>query len=291
MTFEHYASVYIEIKRTQVKLSTLSKYQNIIGTKLLPYFGDRKINTIKPSDCRVWFARYSERSAKTLRDYASVVSGIFQEAIYDEAITKNPADFLRVPKLCKRNVQPFSSQEVKMIFDAVPIGKFRSYLFIAFYTGMRSGEIMALKKTDIDFENRLIHVSRSRGRFGESSPKTQNGFRLVPILDELLPVLKDLYDSHDKEYLFITRSGQPYKHNETFYQKYWVPLFQKLDIPYRRLYNTRHTFATMMLSEGHCTPYQLSKILGHGDTQMVHQVYVKMIESNDFEFDMSIELY
>ena len=289
--FEHYAQVFMDIKRTEVKPSTLSKYQNIIDTKLLPVFKGRDIASIKPSDCRVWFAGFSDKSPKTLRDYASVLSGIFNEARYDEAIEKNPADLLRVPKLQKRSVKPFSLDEVQIILNAVPDGNFKYYLYIAFFTGMRSGEIVALKKRDIDFEKRMISVSRSRGRFGESSPKTQNGIRLVPILDDLLPHLIELYEKHSHEYLFINKFGEPYRHNETFYQKHWVPLLKRLNIPYRRLYNTRHTFATMMLANDYSKPHKLAEILGHGDSQMVYQVYAKYIDDDKFDFDMDIELY
>jgi len=290
MTFEHYASVFIQIKEAHVKPSTLSKYRNIIDTKILPFFGSRNIDTVRASECRIWFTKYQDKSPKTLRDYLSVISGIFDEAIYDEVIIKNPASFLRVPKLNKLHVKPFSLDEVTKIIDASS-GNFRFYLFIAFYTGMRSGEIIALKKSDIDFVSRLINVSRSRGRFGESSPKTQNGIRQVPILDELLPELQKLYDLHDNEYLFITQHGKPYQHNETFYQKQWIPLIKKLGIPYRKLYNTRHTFATMMLSKGYTKPHKLAQILGHGDSQMVFQRYAKYLDSEQFDFDMNIDLY
>ena len=291
MTFNYYSDVYLQIKQTELKASSYAHYVGTLNNKILPYFNDRDISTIKSSELRLWLTKYSDKSPKTLRQYIMVLKGVFQEAFYDEVITTNPCRFLRVPKLSKHTINPFTFDEVQIILDHVNNEKFKHYLYIAFYTGLRSGEIMALKKGDVNFEAQTISITKSRGRFGETTPKTQGSIRTIPIFDLLLPHLKDLYNSHDEEYLFITQYGKPYQHNETFYQKFWLPIFDNIDIPYRRLYNTRHTFATMMLSKGYITPHKLAQILGHRDSNMVHQVYARFIDDGKFDFDMDLELY
>ena len=291
MTINHYCEVYLTIKKTELKASTYAKYEGIANNKILPHFNDRDISTIKSSELRIWLTKFSDKSSKSLRHYISVLTGIFKEAYYDEVIEKNPCDFIRIPKLITQTIFPFTFEEVELLINSVDSFKFKHYLYIAFYTGLRSGEIIGLKKEDIDFERQLIYVKRSRGRFGESTPKTQSGIRTIPIFDILLPHLIELFSSHDKEYLFITQFGAPYIHNETFYSKHWLPLFKKVKIPYRRLYNTRHTFATMMLSKGFITPHKLAQILGHRDSQMVHQVYAKFLNDGKFDFKMDLELY
>lgn len=290
MTFEYYAETYLKIKERELKPSSYYRYSETIKTKILPHFGDRLISEIKASELRLWLLNW-ECSAKTILHYISMLTGIFDEAIYDEVITSNPCRFLRKPRIIKSNVEPFTVDEIKLILDHVENYNFKHYLYIAFYTGMRSGEIMGLKKEDIDFEKNIIRVRRSRGRHGEHSPKTQSGIRSVPILDLLRPHLLDLYLHHDKDYLFVTQFGDPYRHNETFVNKFWLPIFPELGIKYRRLYNTRHTFATMMLAGGYTTPHKLAQILGHRDSQMVHQVYAKFINDGKFDFDLDINPY
>lgn len=290
MTFEYYAETFLKIKKAELKPSTYYRYEGTIRTKVLPSFQGRNISEIKASELRLWLLNY-QCSNKTLTHYISMLTGIFDEAIYDEVIPSNPCRFLRKPRIMKKDIQPFSVVEMHRIIDHVDNFNFKSYLYIAFYTGMRSGEIMGLKKEDVDFEKNIIKVKRTRGRHGENSPKTQSGFRSVPILDLLRPHLQELYDQHEHEYLFVTQYGKPYNHNETFYNKFWLPIFPILGITYRRLYNTRHTFATMMLSGGYTTPHNLAQILGHRDSQMVHQVYARFINDGKFDFKLDINPY
>lgn len=107
----------------------------------------------------------------------------------------------------------------------------------------------------------------------------------------LLPYLQELYSKHDNEYLFKTQYNKPYRDTNVFVNKYWIPLLDELKYDYRRLYNTRHTYATNMLYNNIVTPIQLSQLLGHANTEMVYNVYVNYIDSNYQDFDRSISIY
>ena len=154
---------------------------------------------------------------------------------------------VRLPKCATPTVKPFNADEVKMIMNTGTDHNYKFYLAIAFYTGMRSGEIIALKKNDICFNTLTIKVQRSRSRFGESTPKTKYSIRDIPIIELLHPILLELYNRHDNEYLFVTQYNQPYRDNHVFVEKFWKPSLKELNIEYRRVYNTRHTYATNML--------------------------------------------
>ncbi len=168
---------------------------------------------------------------------------------------------------------------------------YRFYLAIAFYTGMRSGEIIALKKSDIDFEKNMITVQRTRSCHGESTPKTVYSIRDIPIIELLTPFLKELYSLHDNEYLFITQYKKPYMDTHVFVENFWKPSLKELGIEYRRPYNARHTYATNMLYHNLVTPVQLAQLLGHANTQMVFDVYVNYLDSFNTNFDRSISIY
>lgn len=288
-SFKHYASVYLQIKEKELKPGTFYHYRGYIENYFLPVFGDRDISTIKASELRIWVSSL-DRSPKTIKHYISVLTGIFQEAIFDEVITRNPVHFVRKPKLAIQVVKPFTRSEMNLILENAKNDNFRLYLFIAFFTGLRSGEIIGLKKEDVDLENRFLHVKRSRGRYGDLTPKTKSGFRLVPILDELYPVLFNHLLTHEYDYLFVTQYGEPYSDTGVFRQHHWQPLLKKLGFAYRKLYNTRHTFASLMLSGGHVTPHNLAKILGHRDSSMVFGVYARFMNDNKFDIDLSLTL-
>lgn len=291
MLFSHYSSLYLDFKAHELKISTLDKYTNIVKARINPFFADKNIADIKVSDVKKWLYSVDDVGSKSKRHYLGVLSGIFQEALYDEVIQRNPVKYVKFPKYDKPIIKPFNADEVKMIMNEVKDNNFKFYLSIAFYTGMRSGEIIGLKKEDIDLENKIIKVRRSRSKFGESTPKTQGSVRDIPIIQLLEPYIYELYNLHDDEYLFITQYKKPYRDTNAFVNKFWIPTIKKLRIEYRRPYNTRHTYATNMLYNNLVSPVQLAQLLGHTSTQMVYEVYVNYIESNYKDFDRSISIY
>ncbi len=290
MLFSQYSSLYLEFKKHELKVSTFDKYEKIIQNRISPYFADKKIAEIKPSDVKLWLYNINDVGAKSKRHYLGVLSGIFQEALFDEAIVRNPVKLVRLPKYNAPDIKPFNADEVSAIMG-LSKNNYRFYLAIAFYTGMRSGEIIGLKKEDIDFKNEVIKIRRSRNKHGESTPKTRYSIRDIPMIGLLKPYLQELYNLHDNEYLFITQYKKPYLDTNIFTNRFWSPSLKKLNIEYRRPYNTRHTYATNMLYRNLVTPVQLAQLLGHANTQMVYDVYVNYIDSNYKDFDRSISIY
>jgi len=290
MTFKHYCDLYLEFKRHELKYSTFYKYENIVKSRLSNFF-EIDIRDIKPSDIKKWLYSIDDVGSKSKRHYLGVLSGIFQEALYDEIISRNPVKLVRMPKVQKPHIQPFTPDQVLSLLNLAENENYRYFLSIAFFTGMRSGEIIALKKEDIDLEKKIIYVKRSRSRYGETTPKTRYSVREVPILNTLYPYLEKLLHKHDHEYLLINQYKMPYRDSHVFVDKFWKPSLSKLKLQYRRLYNTRHTFATNMLYKNLVSPVQLAQILGHANTQMVYDVYVSYVNQKYDDFDRSIDLY
>ncbi|MBE0514898.1 site-specific integrase [Sulfurimonas sp.] len=289
--FNHYSSLFLDFKKHELKFSTLDKYTNIVRDRLNPFFGEMEVKDIKPSDVKKWLYAISDVGGKSKQIFLGVLSGILQEALYDEIIEKNPVRMVRPPKNSKEKIKPFTADEVNQIMGLTSNDNYRFYLAIAFYTGMRSGEIIALKKTDIDFKKNTIKVQRTRSRFGESTPKTTYSIREVPIIELLLPYIQELYNLHDHEYLFITQYKKPYLTTNVFQEQFWKPSLKELGIEYRRPYNARHTYATNMLYNNLVTPVQLAQLLGHANTQMVFDVYVNYLDTFNNDFDRSINIY
>jgi integrase len=292
MTFDHYANLYLKFKKNDLKNSTFEKYQSIIELRLFPLFKNIPVKDIKTSDIKSWLLDIEDVGGKSKRTYLSVIKGIFDEALYDDVIEKNPVTRIRPPKFTQPPIHPFTSEEVKDILDLSERGmnNFKNYLKIAFFTGMRSGEIIGLKKEDIDLKNKILKVRRTRSRFGETTPKRES-IRDIPILDSLLPFIEELYNLHDHDYLFKTQYNQPYRDTNVFVDRYWKPALEELKIDYRRPYNTRHTYATNMLYRNLVTPVELAQLLGHVSTEMVFNVYVAYLDQNYKSFDRSISVY
>ena len=291
MTFDHYANLYLKFKKNELKNSTFQKYESIIELRLLPFFQNIPITEIKTSDIKLWLLNIDDVGGKSKRTYMGVIKGIFDEALYDELIEKNPVSRIRLPKVTKCIIHPFTPDEVNSILQTAQMVNYKNYLNIAFFTGMRSGEIIGLKKEDIDLKNKILKIRRTRSRFGESTPKTRESSRDIPILDSLFPLVESLYNLHDHDYLFKTQYNEPYRDTNVFVDRYWKPSLESLGISYRRPYNTRHTYATNMLYRNLVTPVELAQLLGHSSTEMVFNVYVSYLDQNYKTFDRTIDIY
>jgi integrase len=291
MKFSYYSDLYLQFKEHELKFSTFDKYSNIVRDRINPEFSNMNIKDIKPSNIKKWLYDLDDIGSKSKRIYLSVLNGIMHEALYDEVIERNPVRLVKIPKYQAPKIKPFTADEVQLIMNNAVNDNYRYYLAFAFYTGMRSGEIIALKKSDIDLDNMVITVQRTRSRYGESTPKTRYSIRDVPIIELLKPYLLELYNKHDNEYLFITQYKKPYKDNSVFQEQFWKPTLKELNIEYRRPYNARHTYATNMLYNNLVTPVQLAQLLGHANTQMVYDVYVNYLDNFNIDFDRSINMY
>lgn len=281
----------MQIKRSELKPSSIEKYSHILENILLPEFGDMEIVDIKPLDLRLWFAKYNHLSPKTRRDYLIVLRGVFQEAFFNEEIQRNPVDVIRLPKLQRSRIQPFELYEIRLILQNSS-GWHRNYYAIVFFTGMRSGEIIALKWSDINFLKREIYIQRTRRKGVETTPKTVDSVRLVPIFDDLLSYLENQFEITGEKGSYVFLNGdKPFRDTNSCLDRPWRALLKRLMIPYRRLYNTRHTFATLLLNSNKFTKNQISMMLGHTNNQMLFQVYANFIESERNIVDKGFSIF
>lgn len=292
MTFQKYANLYLQLNEDEWKPSYLDKNRRIIK-KRFDEFQNLDIKDIKASTIGIWYKNIGGVGNKSKRNYLSVLKGILDVALHDEVIDKNPMVHVKLPKYHPPRIQPFNSDEVQRILEASEGYNFNFVYLLAmgFFTGMRTGEILALKRSDVDLENRVIHIRSTISRFGDVTPKTFGSIRDIPILDTLYPYILKMYEKENDNYMMTTQYGNPYQDTHIFCIYWWKPLLKKLGISYRRPYNMRHTFATNMLYKQLCTPVELSQYLGHSNTRMIYDVYVSYIEGHFVNFKTDISLY
>ena len=294
-TVRQYAELFLSSKKVLVKESTYVRYESIIRNQILPLFGDRDINSIKVAEIKKWYNYWiSERSSATAIYIANTFSAIFKEAFYDEVITKNPFDFIKRPKKTQEGAKPFDVETMKLLISSAKETWFQNFLALSFFTGLRTGEAVALKWEDIDFKAQELEVKRSR-RYGKDiTPKTEKSKRIVPIFDELLPYLqsqRELTKEYESEYLFLTQYGTPFNDGNRIRDYHWKKLLKELELPYQRLYDTRSSFATMMLSSGKFSINHIAQMMGHTNVEMLIHKYNKFIPSEVRKIDKSIGLF
>ena len=295
MNFKYYADLYLKLGRTDWKFSTFCKNEGIVNNRL-SFFFDKEIEEIKPSDVRSWLSDITDVGSKSKKNYLNCLNGVFTLALEDEAIDKNPVIHIKKLIYAVPRIEPFTNTEVLKILEEArkyPF-KFRLFIAIGFFTGMRTGEIIALKNQDVDMVNRIITINATRSRFGESSPKTIKSVRRVPILNRLYDLFWVKFGRCQNltyEYLLETQYHEPYRDCNVFLEKCWKPILKDLGIRYRRPYTMRHTYATNMLIRNLITPPELAALMGHSSVKMIYDVYVNYLNSNLSEFKRDIEIY
>ncbi|MDD5373607.1 MAG: site-specific integrase [Sulfurimonas sp.] len=294
-TVSFYAELFLKSKKALLKDSSYVRYDSIIRNQILPLFGNRDINSIKLSEIKKWYNYWvSSRSSATSIYIANVFSAIFKEAFYDEAVEKNPFDYIKRPKKEQSGAKPFDIESMKLLISGADDVWFKNFLALSFFTGLRTGEAVGLKWEDIDFKTQELEVKRTR-RYGKDvSPKTQKGYRSVPIFDELLPYLKsqrELTKESQSQYVFLSMYGTPFNDGNRIRDYHWKKLLEKLELPYQRLYDTRSSFATMMLSGGKFSINQVAQMMGHTNIEMLIYKYNKFIPSEVKKIDKSIGLF
>lgn len=177
-------------------------------------------------------------------------------------------------------IEPFNLQEVKALMENAPSLRLKAFLAVAFFTGLRTGEQLALLWSDVDFTNKKINIDKSLNLSGAiTSPKNKPSIREVDLLEPVEKILKELKASEpaNKKMIFLSIP----KRTQEF-QKAFKALLKALSLKDRKLYTTRHTFASLMLSQGEEAMW-VSKTLGHKDLNTTYKTYSHYIPKQEKE--------
>ncbi|WP_148164059.1 site-specific integrase [Nitratiruptor sp. SB155-2] len=280
--FRYYAEKYLLLKEQLKTYDELSKQVD----KLIEVF-DKDIDAITRGEIKEWSAfALRDKTPKTVRKYLNLLGSIFDTAIEYGVIKDNPARKIKLPVHIEKHKEPFSSDEVELLLSTAS-GWFRNYLAIAFFTGMRPGEIIALTKDDVNLKRRTINVSKAR-RYGKTTtPKTVYSIREVPILDALVPYLMDQIEN-SSYYLFTNSKGDQFWDAKKLHP-YWKEVIEQSGLMYREMYATRHTFITAMLKSGYVSVMELAQIVGHKNSTEIMNNYARFISGEHLKISKQID--
>jgi len=275
-TVKEYAKISLELHSKTRRATTTYDYETSLRLHIYPTFGTKRLNIIKPSDIQLWQNNLLDKlSPRRVRNIRATFNTIFDDAMRDEIIDKNPISRIKTPKLDKIDVKSFSLEELKYII-ATAKGEMKAFTALGFFTGLRSGEMIGLRWEDVDFTHKEIHIKRAIKMGEVTVPKTSNSIRTIDILDNLLPYLKEQYKltGDKKSYVFLNKDGEHYYDIKRIRNTKWKNLLKECNIEYRTIYQMRHTFATIMIENGEDILW-VSNMLGHADASMTLQMYAK----------------
>lgn len=271
MTFQSLYELYIEDISNRVKESTILSKKTVFLNRVLPYFKDKPINAITPSDIRTWQNEQIAQgfSDAYLRRIQNTVVTIFNYAMKYYNLPKNPCAVAGTMGKNTKSIQFWTQDQYHSVLEQVDDIRVHIMLQLLFYSGMRLGELQALTLSDIDFTENKIHITKTlqQNTHVIGTTKTENGIRTVTMPAAIMEELKDyvarLYDIQPEERLF------PYSRSLITRGK--DKAADKANMPRIRVHDLRHSHVSLLIELGF-TPHLIAERIG--DTvQMIYSTY------------------
>ena len=279
MKFEDFWKMYCADMETRLREHTMRTKKYIVELKILPYFGNKRVNDITVADIRQWQNElikmgYSPTYLKTINNQ---LSAIFNYAVRYYDLKSNPcAKAGSMGKSKAEEMDFWTGEELRRFIDSV-MNKRLSYMaFMTLYwTGMRLGELLALNPKDVDLEKRTISITKSYQRLGKKDvitpPKTPKSKRVITIPEFLAADIKDymdsLYDLQEDDRLFpITK----------YYLEHEMQRgIKESGVKRIRVHDLRHSHASMLIELGF-SPLEIANRLGHEKVETTLNTYAHL---------------
>jgi len=262
-------------KEKVLKGTTMETYYSFFSSRIKPYFENKYPQEIRPKHVLEFYKTFTDKA--TLATVVSILKASFERAIIEEHIKTSPF-VIKLPSI-KSNyeINPFNLKEIELILSKAD-GWFKNFIAIAFFTGMRTGEILALKWDCVDLEESTINIIATRTKGFTQTPKTKSSIRIIDIISQAEYYLKEQRKLTGLgELVFSNFKGKIlYGAGALRYQ--WVKLLESCNLEFRSIYQTRHTFASNMLSNKEDIVW-VSSMLGHRSSSITYYHYTKYIRT------------
>lgn len=254
-----------------LKVNTMKSHRSKVETYIVPALGRHRLDKLQPEHVRAMYAqmRRDGLAEATLRQTHAILRRALEVAVRERKVPYNVAAMIDPPSVEKKKRMPLSLDDARQVLS---VGGLRWQL--ALWAGLRQGEVLALRWSDIDLERRAIHVRRSLVRVpGQgldfTEPKSRKSRREVPMVTPIHARLTVAYAEHlanggRADELVFSRKGHPIDHRADWQE--WSDLLAGLGIEHVALHAARNTTATLLDAAG-VPPRVVADILGHTQTE------------------------
>ncbi|MDD4864231.1 MAG: DUF3596 domain-containing protein [Alishewanella agri] len=280
--FGNFADEWYEENAVRWKNSYQKTISFILNSYLKSEFGSIPIDLITKAEILKFRARLGKEKTDGKKLSADFINHVMTplRMILTEAADRHAFrcqfENIKPLRVDKTDVQPFTLEEVKLIIDEVR-EDFKPYFIVRFFTGMRTSEADGLKWKYVDFDRRLILVRETNVNGFLETTKTIGSYREIQMSSLVYQALKQqhLISGQRSEFVFCTSKNTPLDHRNVR-DRIWKPLLERLDLTYRRPYQTRHTAATLWLAAGEA-PEWIARQMGHSTTKMLFEIYSRYV--------------
>jgi integrase len=276
-----------EASRVHLRPSTRVGTESVLRNHVLPYFGDRRLDSVVPTDVQGFVAHLEENglSPSTIRIAYLIVAGLFSSALDSDLIARTPCRGIKLPPRRHTEMRFLNAEQVAQVAEAID-APYRALVLTAAYTGCRFGELAGLRIHRLDLLRRSLTVAETlsdvRGHVALAPPKTAAARRQVALprflADELSRHLAQWPPAADG-FVFTSSEGGPMRRTN-FRTRNWLPAVRaSVGEPFR-FHDLRHTHAAMLIAQGE-HPKVIQLRLGHSSIQVTLDTYGHLFEGLD----------
>jgi integrase len=292
-TVEEYCEYWLEnVAKHSIGRSTFKNYCHYLRHKIYPKLGETKLTRVDSTDIQAIYNDLTKRglSSRTVHYTHVVFSKALKHAVAQRLIPSNPCDHVQKPKHDRKEMNAMTEQEVQGFLLAAQENRLYAYFALLLATGLRPAEGLALRWQDFDPLNKTLVIVRTleyvSGKVYFKEPKTSRSRRTIQLHDETVKLLLDRRPSNvsDNDLIFASETGTPLSTSNVL-NRYFKPCLLKAGLATTeptakgsrivsrfRLYDLRHTHATMLL-KANVNPKVVSERLGHSGIALTLDTY------------------
>lgn len=273
------------IKKPVLRYRTVINYTSLYNNVIKAHIGRMLLKDVKP--VHISCIINQDYSRNYLKGAKALATSFFSCAVENGLIEKSPVTrSIKLASKTKQERRVMTVEEQRLFENYIKKRIYQDHYMFLLQTGLRIGEMQALKWEDVDWDNRFVHVGRTMIDVGKNitnEPKTLCGNRNVPLTGVALEILQGLKRTRKdrpivmpyQDYIFIGKEGRPVERSA--YNQSLKRICKQIGIERISCHVLRHTFATRCIEAG-MRPKTLQKILGHSDVGMTMNLYVHVTD-------------
>ena len=272
-----------------IRVSTFERYASIVQIHISPALGRLRLKALNPAHVQSFYRDRldSGLSPATVQKIHIVLHKALKQAVKWSLIPRNVTAAVTAPRPTPQEMQPLSADEVRRFLQSARDEPLEALYVLAIHTGMRQGELLALKWNDVDLEAGTVSVrrtlSRERGHYQLGEPKTKKSRRTVKLTGAAVDALREhlarqmedmerLGDLYKDQGLVFTSQTGSILNPSNLRQRSFNKLLKEAKLPQMRFHDLRHTCATLLLSRN-VHPKIVQEMLGHANVAITLDTY------------------
>jgi integrase len=264
---------------TNLRPSTRVRDESYIRNHVIPKFGTTPLSSIEHMAIRAWVAELAETKApSTVHKAHQLLSKILRTAMDAGLLARNPAERVPLPRIERIEMQFLTPSQIWTLADAMD-NRYRALVLTAAYTGLRIGELAALRNSKLDLNTRQLTVTETlvevRGQLIFNPPKTSRGVRTVPIprivAKELSHHHKQYGSNEPDSFVFEAPEGGPVR-VPNWRHRFWTPATTAAGFNKLRIHDLRHTAVALWIAVD-ANPVDIARRAGHSSVSVVLDRY------------------